>query len=65
MLPKSFFSTPRSVHSFLKLTRVKQGFDIEAVGLVQTGFLFENLEEESSLSQTWRDADSTGRIPPT
>lgn len=46
MLPRHFFSTNRQVYGFVKLTRVKQGFNIDAVGLVQTGFLFKNLQEE-------------------
>lgn len=42
MLLRCFFS--RQVYGFLKLTRVKQGFNADAVGLVQTGFLFKNLQ---------------------
>lgn len=66
MLPRCFFSTSRQVNGFLKLTRVKQGFNIDAVGLVQTGFLFKNLQEERR-DETLCDAGVhiTGKIQPT
>ena len=59
--------TQQILQSKLKLTRVKQGFNIDAVGLVQTWFLFKNLQEERTNKPDLSDADVhvTGRIQPT